>query len=245
MPAHGVRLVTGYVPLPSHPRRQEDYVRLGSELLSLPVPITAFLDPIGTAEVRTGAAVDVRPASLEDCWLWQATRGGTPTLPTTDNPAKDTLAYHCVQAQKTAWVAEVAATCDEEILVWVDFGLLHLRDRGVTTDGILSLVEWCQRMAPCDSPILASIWGEPTLVDASRISWWCAGGVFVMPRGRAAWWHEQVRGTGEILLRTYGRVTFEVNLWAAAWTANRSSVRHWRCDHDRTILEPWRCPVVS
>lgn len=237
--SHDARVVTAYVPLPDHPRPIEEYARLGSDLLSLPVPITAFVDPIGTGDVRAGDCATVLPTSLDDCWLYQATRGLRPILPWTDNPRKDSLEYHAIQAEKVRWLAEAADASDESHLVWIDFGILHLR--GVTLSHVWRLLEWVEFYADQERITIASIWGPPASeIDPHRIGWWCAGGVAIVPRGMAAWWCREVIQSGHELLRLTGRVTFEVNLWAAVWKRYPTRFVHFLCDHDQSIMEPWK-----
>jgi hypothetical protein len=233
MPRDAVRLVTGYVRLDNGNRSHADYAALGSSLLTRDIPTTAFIDPIGTADIAVGPRVDVRPTSLDECWLYRTMRDAI--IPA-GNPRKDTIEYHAVQHQKSAWLAAALAGCEEDFLVWIDFGLLHVP--GVTARGIDRMVGAVTSSAPRDRITIASIWGPPGLmVDPGRIAWNCAGGVLVVPSIMAEWFDAEVRAAAEGLYRMQRRVTWEVNTWAMVWTRHRERFAHYRCDHNASILE--------
>jgi hypothetical protein len=230
-----VRIVTGYHRLDAH-RSHAEYARLGHKLLSLPVPITFFCDrPDG---FLTGPTVDVMPAG--QYWLSEMISsrpsGIEPRLPRSDNPEKDTLAFHVIQHQKTKWLAQAAVEHPFDMLVWVDLGIFHVP--GVTAEGVLSLVERALRL-PTNQVTLASIWGPPTRThcQASPVAWYCAGGVAITCGLWAAAWHGMVMAEAEELYRTCGALTYEVNTWASAWARNPQFFRHYLCDHNQTILE--------
>ena len=92
-----VKVVTGFVQIPNHPRKEEIYVDWGNRLKS---------------------AMGVRPIQafyydVKDLWLTQFIERLPPMEPPLkwahyDNPAKNSLEYHCVQHQKVEWLATAA-----------------------------------------------------------------------------------------------------------------------------------------
>jgi hypothetical protein len=123
---------------------------------------------------------------------------------------------------------------DSEILVWMDYGLLHVP--GITADMVPAFLDRAAGLAPRDRIGMASIWGEPFRIpDWRSVEWWCAGGVFTVPRSMAFAWHDAVVDRA-VAMRAAGHVTWEVNTWATAW-ASWNVVRPWMCDHNETILE--------
>lgn len=211
-------LVTGYVRLDLPNRSHDEYQRLGGQL-------------VGAAE-SGGHEVQAIRGTVENCWHWHLSNGAE--LPA-GNPGKDTREFHAVQHQKTAWVAESANHTGAEIIVWMDYGLLHVP--GVTADMVPAFLERAAASAPRDRIGMASIWGAPRRIpDWRSVEWWCAGGVFTVPRSMAFAWHDAIvdRATA---LRAAGHVTWEVNTWATAWARWNNVVRPWLCDHNETILE--------
>ena len=210
-------LVTGYVRLDLPNRSHDEYERLGQQL-------------VGAAETG-GHEVQTFGGAVEDCWHWHVSAGAD--LPA-GNPGKDTREFHAVQHEKTAWVARAANATDAEILVWMDFGLLHVP--GITADMVQEFLERATRTAPRHQIGMASIWGTPwARPNWRRCEWWCAGGVFTVPRRWAAIWHGAVVEQAQAL-RRLGHVTWEVNTWAGAWAVNTRHVQPWFCDHNGTLL---------
>ena len=211
-------LVTGYVRLELPNRSHHEYDRLGQGLVG--------------AAVAGGHDVKLFGGTVEDCWHWHLSAGAE--LPV-GNPDKDTREFHAVQHQKTAWVVEAAKHTDADILVWMDYGLLHVQ--GVTADMVPAFLERAAASASRDRIGMASIWGPPRHIpDWRNVGWWCAGGVFTVPRSMAFAWHDAIvdRATA---LRAEGVVTWEVNTWATAWARRNSVDRPRLGDHNETILE--------
>ena len=211
-------LVTGYVRLDLPNRSHEDYERLGRQL-------------VGAAEAG-GHLVNVFGGTVEDCWHWHLSAGAELPL---GNPGKDSRDFLAVQHQKTAWVADAAKITDADVLVWMDYGLLHVP--GITADMVPAFLERAAASAPRDRVGMASIWGPPRRIpDWRSVEWWCAGGVFTVPRSMAFAWHDAVVDRA-VAMRAGGHVTWEVNTWATAWARCSNVVRPWLCDHNETILE--------
>lgn len=207
--------MTGYVRLDLPKRSHAEYVRLGGELLA----------------AATGHEVQSFAGTVPACWHWAVSEDAI--LPA-GNPEKDTRAYHAVQHEKTAWLATAADRTDADVLVWLDYGLLH--NPAIRPEMVAPFLARAARV-PLDRVTVASIWGPPDdLPPPSRVAWHCAGGVLVVPRALASEWHAAVVEAAT-KLRRRGWVTWEVNDWAAAWLARPDLVRAYPCDHDATLLE--------
>lgn len=221
-------VVTGYVRLDNENRNHERYTELGTRLLGIGLPTVAFLDP--AAIVRARPEFLRLHASLDSCWYWQASDG---TVLPGGNPKKDTRSFLAVQHQKSAWVADAARWTDAEMLVWIDFGLLHVP--GITEEAIQAFVARAAN-APRDRISMASIWGPPGhRVAPFKVAWHCAGGVVAVPRRMAEWFHEAVKAEAAGVLSA-GFATWEVNTWSDVWRKNPERFRHWMCDHNATLL---------
>lgn len=227
MPRADACLVTGYVRLDLENRSHDRYAALGRGLTAIHRPCVAFLDGL-----EADATATVLPASLDRCWLWpHARNAATPC----GNPEKDTAAYHSVQHQKTAWLAEASNRTDAGVLVWVDYGILHVP--GVTPELIGQfLLRAC--MAPANRITLPSIWplSSDTPIDSSRPCWFVAGGVAVVPRHLAHAWHVLVESEALTHLRQTGQVTWEVNTWARVIQQHPTLFAVYPADHNETLF---------
>ena len=211
-------LVTGYIRLDLPNRSHDEYDRLGRQLVD--------------AAREGGHEVQTFGGRVDDCWHWSLSEGATLPL---GNPDKDTREFHAVQHEKTSWVVDASEKTDANILVWMDYGLLHVP--GITADMVSQFLERAAAYAPRDRLGMASIWGAPfRQPDWRSVEWWCAGGVFTVPRSLAFAWHDAVVDRA-IAMRSDGHVTWEVNTWATAWARWSNVARPWLCDHNETILE--------
>jgi hypothetical protein len=159
--------VTGFVPIPGHPRSVEEYLRLGEKLLGSDIPILTMR------------------SELEGCWLYQhlAERGGSTTWSVDNNPRKNTLAYHCVQAQKTEWLAaaedHLPKWCQlPDVLVWIDFGIYNIP--GITPR---ILQDFLRRADGEQAICIPGCWPKKQNHDDRYPNWRFCGGTLIMPRG--------------------------------------------------------------
>lgn len=227
MPRSDACLVTGYVRLDLANRSHDRYAELGQQLTALHRPCVAFLDGLACDQAAT-----VLPASLERCWLWpHAKNAATPY----GNPAKDTHAYHAVQHQKSAWLAEASNMTDAGVLVWIDYGILHVP--GVTPEMIGQFLLRAG-MAPANRITLPSIWplSQDVLVDSARPCWFVAGGVAIVPRHLAHAWHVLVEAEALTHLRETGQVTWEVNTWARVIQQHPQLFAVYPADHNEKLF---------
>lgn len=225
-------LVTGYVRLDSAHRSHDRYAALGHRLLGLGLPAVCFYD--GPAkDLSSCITTRVRPATLAGCWLQSAAGGAKPPQ---GDPRKDTASYCIVQHEKSKWLADAAALVDADFLVWVDFGIFHLPH--VRESHVVDFMDAVDRWAPRDRITAPQAWplvGKP-LIDWSRPAWYMLGGVLVMPRVLAGWFHDKCVQYATLQLESTGRTTWEVNTWAAVARESRNRFSFYTANHDETIF---------
>jgi hypothetical protein len=213
-----VSVVTGYVPVPGHPRSAAQYSELGERLflpLSKLVPVHAFYD------------------GLEQCWMWRLVQVQRfkPTHSVADNPAKNTLAYHCVQHAKFSWLLKAAVRDPQRaVFVWLDYGIAHLK--GVTAGKV---AEFVQRLRTDDFAV-PGCWPAGTFaIDDSVPCWRFCGAVMVVPRQHVSRLFEAVRSDVEGQLHGKHHVSWETNTLARI--EHQFPIRWYQADHDLSMLE--------
>lgn len=214
MPDHELIVVTGYVEIPGHPRSRLQYDQLGAQLRDL-----------------SEAPVREHRCSLEDCWLDEHVRTANVEHATADNPTKNTIAYHTVQHQKTAWLLEaMEAEPSAEVLVWIDYGIFH--QPGITVNVIDEFLRRV-RAHPCPMLVIPGCWSR-----ARRTfdwpDWRFCGSSLVAPRASVRPFHDAVRDVTLERLTTTNRVTWEVNDWAEVDHRNLVPIRWYPAGHDQT-----------
>jgi hypothetical protein len=220
-----VLVVTGFVPIPDHPRAASTYHELGRRLTGI-----------------KQAPVQVFQNALEDTWLRRLIEHHP--LPIThaiaDNPAKNTLAYHCVVHQKTAWMVEGARLRpDAEVIVWIDYGILHLPDVTV------ALIDNMLARARAETQIaIPGCWPKTNLerIDLSYPCWRFCGGAVICHREYVERFHQMVREDVEDRIRRNGHVSWEVNTWARVEARGQLPVRWYAADHNSTMFTGYASP---
>lgn len=213
-----VRLVTGFVPIPDHPRSEGEYHRLAK----------------GFEEI--GAEPLVYKTPLKYCWLqdWfdhRSDRGEhTFMVSRGDNPAKNTTAYHVVQHQKTEWLRQ--ATFDDgdaETFIWIDYGIFH--QPGVTA-AVIS--DFLKRIRPKDFAI-PGCWPVGYNPNGARDpNWRFCGSVAVVPRIYVGEFNAAVKMITKARVRMLNHLTWEVNDWADVEGLKSLPIRWYAADHNQT-----------
>lgn len=210
------KLVTGYVPIPNHPRTAAEYGELGERLGGVPVPKKAFY------------------MKVEDTWLAKCINRlpFTPSSSEHDNPAKNSLAYHCVNHQKTSWLVQAAdEDQDADVLVWVDYGIFNLP--GVNNQMIYEFMEKVD-----DKAIYApGCWPQAPIESVSPC-WRFCGSVLAVPRTMVDQLDFHCRVVARQHIYKARNVEWEVNTWARTEQARGNRLPwHWyKADHDGSIF---------
>jgi FkbM family methyltransferase len=169
--------------------------------------------------------------ALEDCWLYDHVRDRRVDHTVADNPKKNSLAYHVVQHQKTAWLVSALETNPlADVLVWLDYGIFHVP--GVTADVIDDFLG--RVAARCEIAIPGCHVVSSASIDSP--DWRFCGGSLVVPRELVLAFHEAVREVTLERLAKTGRVTWEVNDWAEVERRKLLPIRWYKAGHDATMF---------
>jgi hypothetical protein len=230
-----IQAVTTYVPIPGHPRPAQQYKELGDRL-------EARLEAGGLPLWRLDC-------ELEQCWLWQYLQKhpGNYTHSVADNPQKNSLAYHCVQAQKSEWIATAAdrlAAQDwqpkegmlPEVIVWLDSGILGVP--GVSGKAIGKFLERAQYE---QAVALPGCWNADYEYDDRYPMWrWC-GGVWVVPGKYAHQLDAEMKTEYKRHLRETNNLSWEVNTLSRLERRGTSlPLQHYRANHDSSMFSNYR-----
>jgi hypothetical protein len=219
---HMMTIVTAFVPIPDHPRTPEEYHKLAVPLLAL----------------RERYPMMSAVGDIHKCWLYNFLRGDKHfTYSLGDNPKKNSLSYHIVQAQKTQWL--LAATQVDrvaDVFVWIDYGILHVP--GVTLpiiEAFLHRVEWEQAIA------IPGCWNRDYEYRDDYPCWRFCGGVMIVPRPYVEPLHCAMQTEYARWLDKTGNISWEVNTLARV-EEQRPDLPIWwyRADHNYTMFTNYR-----
>lgn len=209
------KLVTAYVPIPNHPRTPEVYGALGEQLGGAPVRKKCFYQNLDTLWMTKFINKLPRP----------------PRSAEFDNAAKNTLAYHSVQHQKTSWLVQAKdEDPDADILVWVDYGVFRLP--GVNNQVIY---EFMDRLD--DSAIhIPGCWAKPDVVETSLPCWRFCGTVLAIPRRFVDQFDYECRVAARQHEAATHTIEWEVNTWARVERKTKMPIKWYKADHDASLF---------
>lgn len=208
-----VKIVTGYVPIPAHPRTAEEYGKLGENFRLVKTPIRPFY---------------YRP---EQCWLHGRVPPGT-TYSKGDNPEKNSLLYHIVNHQKTEWLyAASLEERDTDVFVWIDYGVFRLP--GVTAEAI---DEFCAKLD--DKHIyIPGCWPyDPKKISDEHPCWRFCGTVLAVPRKHARALDRAVKDNVKAHIMLSDQISWEVNTWARIEQHKTLPIKWYAADHNSTLF---------
>jgi hypothetical protein len=217
-----VLAVTGFIPIPGHPRTREKYEELGKLLLAADIPVMQL------------------DCALDDCWLHQYLQeqyaSGEFTHSVADNPAKNSVAYHVVQAQKSELLAVAAKLVPTKVLVWIDLGIFHLS--GVTPQVVQDFI------GRADDELAIAIpgcWNPNYEYDDRYPCWRFCGGLMVMPCKYAAAFDYEMKAEYKRHLRETNNLSWEVNTLARLERRGTSlPLQHYRANHDASMFTAYK-----
>jgi hypothetical protein len=220
-----ITAISAYVPIPDHPRSEQEFDALGQQLLGLEHRMLLV------------------KGDLDKCWLYQYLVGTFPpehviTHSISDNPKKNSLAYHIVQAQKTEWL-EVVAYVDpvSDVFVWIDYGIMHVP--GVTVEIIDAFLD---RADSEQAIAIPGCWTRNYRYDDEHPCWRFCGGVMVVPRKFVGPLNEAMKAEYMDWIRKTNNISWEVNALARLENNDPEFPVWWYgpCDHNATMFTMYK-----
>jgi hypothetical protein len=219
-----VMLVTGYSRIPNNPRGHKQYQDLFNKLQ----PISDLIN----------GPIYFNQHDVEACWMkrWLKWSGLKPTVSVADNPAKNTVDYHCVQHQKTVWLVFAAyENPGIDVFAWVDMGIHSVP--GVTNEIIAGAVK---KATNENTIVIPGCWGrdQAKLVPDSQVNWRFCGGFFVVPRRYLLDFDLAFRAEAMRHIRETNNVSWEVNTLQRLEqnSAIRLPIWWYQADHNASLF---------
>jgi hypothetical protein len=222
-----ITAVSAYVPIPDHPRSEQEFDALGKQLLGLKHRML------------------LAKGDLNKCWLYQYLMETFPpehviTHSISDNPKKNSLAYHIVQAQKTEWL-ETATYVDtsSDVFVWIDYGILHVP--GVTVEIIDAFLDRADSERAIAIP---GCWTRNYQYDDAHPCWRFCGGVMVVPRKFVGSLNVAMKAEYIEWLQKTNNISWEVNVLARLEKNDPDfPVWHYMADHNETMFTNYQATL--
>lgn len=216
-----LKVVTGFVPIPGHPRSEKEYHDLGCTLVS--------------GLIQGGYELHVGACGLATCALSDFI---TPSMHVKagDNPAKNTWAYHAVQHQKFMFLYEAYQNTIEhpDAYVWIDYGILHVP--GVTMDVICNYLNHVRDGDTIDIPGCWTTEEAAAVLPSDFPVWRFCGGLIKVPSSLIPKFCVQSIVTAAAYLKINQAVEWEVNTLARLEALEILPIRWYQADHNQTMF---------
>ena len=210
-----LKIVTGCVAIPGHPRSAAEYGMLGEWFETLEgVPIRRFYDDVSS------------------CWLAPFIKElpFEPTWSVADNPQKNSMNYHIVIHQKFEWLYQASRLdANPDVFIWMDYGIRHLH--AVTTAIALDFLE---RVRGNDLAV-PGCW-PVRQIDDRWPCWRFCGGLMVVPRQHIQPLRDLIQTVAKNQIIATRNVTWEVNTLARAEMTGKLPFRWYKADHNETMF---------
>jgi len=215
-----VKVVSGFIDIPGHPRGPADYKALGEQL------VTAI-------EPHEGLIFDSDQQTVGTTWLAQYLKS-VPNVAHSigDNPEKNTMAYHCVQHEKFAWLSAAAKADMADIYVWIDYGILHVP--GVTAAVIQKFLTRIEDYG--QAVVMPGCWPKAD-VKHQNPCWRFCGGLIAVPRALVQLFTRAAMGIAVRQIMTTRNVEWEVNTLARLEQHDQVPIMWYQSDHNETMFE--------
>lgn len=215
-------VVTGYIPIRDHPRSAATYGELGEKMfrnLSGKISIKSYYE------------------TVRETWLWKLIDkeyAGKIKHSQGDNPAKNSLAYHCVQHQKFAWLLKSAINNPiAETFIWIDYGIGHVP--GVTPEVVSDFLADVKK----DDFAIPGCWSaENAILNDAFPCWRFCGGVMVVPRQYVFKFYRAIKDHVMQRLKQTKNVSWEVNSITAVEPS--LPIRWYYADHNETMFTNYK-----
>lgn len=219
------RVVTGYVPLPDHPRSAETYGKLGYQLS----------DALGDHPLA------VYYSTIPQLWMTKFLEKLAPREPPLswskgDNPRKNSLEFHCVQYEKFAWLQRAADEDGEsDTFIWIDYGIFS--QPGMNAEVIRGFLSRVRK----DDFAFPGCWPPNDEPIDEYPSWRFLGSLMIVPRVNMKQLFECMQASTRLYVHIMGKVTFEVNMMARVEPLlRRTPFRWYEANHDGSQFGNYR-----
>jgi|SRR5665647_236076 len=215
-----IRVVTGYVPIPGHPRTAAEYGALGEPLGLMPFPTKAFYHKV------------------ERCWLYKEVikSGKSLTHSKGDNPKKNSMAYHIVQHQKFEWLGAASLLdMNADTFVWLDYGILHVP--GVTVAVIEKFLHEVDANGNGGVVSIPGCWPvNYSFYKDDNPNWRFCGGLLVVPRELVKPLALEMRNATLRGIKNTDNITWEINDLARVERKGKIPIRWYQANHNETMF---------
>ena len=232
-----VTFVSAFIDIGSAVKSVDHRMRLFKHLADSGISIHLFLSPSFSdqfnAVVGLHANVQVEFVELEDLKTFQEISGLTYSVPPSNNPQKDTAAYHIVQNAKIEFVDRVRRLGNTTHYAWIDFNICQM------FSDVPECMDYLQtKMRLLNGLRVPGCWpkADRTGDFVSQIHWRFCGSFFIGDAASIQEMYAVYRREFKRIVRTHGVLTWEVNIWHYLEAHGLWNPIWYSADHNDSII---------
>lgn len=232
-----VTFVSAFIDIGSTVKSAEHRMLLFKHLADSGISIHLFLSSSFSdqynALVGLRRNVHVDFVELEDLKTFQEISGLTYTVPTSNNPEKDTANYHIVQNAKIEFVERVRRLEKTTHYAWIDFNICQM------FSNVPECMDYLQtNMRLVHGLRMPGCWprAAATADFFSTIHWRFCGSFFIGDATSIQEMHDVYRREFKNIVRTHGILTWEVNIWHYLDARGLWNPIWYSADHNDSII---------
>ena len=214
MTSPSITFVSAFIDICSTVKPIEHRMRLFKLLADSGISIHLFLSPTildkYDAIVGVKESVYLELVRLEELETFQEISGLTYTVPTSNNPDKDTAAYHIVQNAKIEFVERVRRLGKTTHYAWIDFNICQM------FSNVPECIDYLQKnMRLLNGLRVPGCWprADRSSDFFNQIHWRFCGSFFIGDDASIQEMYDVYRKEFKHIIQTYGILTWEVNIW--------------------------------
>ena len=212
-----------------------EYLYLFYDLGISGIPILLFTDPSLVSKFKIfPPCVQVIGVPLETFELYQIGMSYQGALPAHRNPAKDTKEFLSLMNTKVEFLLRASEVCEDDTLLWIDFGILKIVKNKETFMEMLRRVN----QTSFDRIQIPGCWAYGSAFTVDSVHWRFCGGLVVFPRKciQPFFAHTKHVLTDFCTLPMY-KLSWETNVWyVTEFCAAKDMIQWYLADHNDSIL---------
>jgi len=228
-------LVTCYYDIYNKPEKFMEYIYLFYDLGTSGIPIIVFTDPELVSKFHIFPYnVKVIGIPLKEFELYSIGMNYDRELPVNRTTDKDTKEFYSLMNTKMEFIKKAKEYCEDETLIWIDFGILKIVKN---KERFLSKLREVNE-TKCKKMTIPGCWSFGRGMSVDNIHWRFCGGFFVIPRKEVERFYNHSKGVlNDFCRMEMYKLTWETNVWSVIEScAEKDNIDWYFADHNDTMV---------
>lgn len=237
-------LVTCYYDIYGKPEKFIEYLYLFYDMGISGIPMILFTDPSMVYKFKIfPPCVKVIGVPLTMFELYRIGMAYEGELPRQRTEAKDTKQYMSLMNTKAEFMLRASEICEDDTLVWVDFGILKASKN---PSAFLDRLRQIQQTS-VDRVHIPGCWPYGARFTVEVVLWRFCGNMFVCPKKHVQTFYNHCKHVlTDFCTQSPYKLTWEVNIWyVIEFSAPDNIIEWYQADHDDSVVTNFPLPPIN